>query len=117
MYCSQLVHTTRPYSKNAAPKTQAQASPAGPTFLGTDNRANLLVANETGSVSRARHALRRYAVLQERVRGGLVTLGHVPDADNPSDFLTKFVSAKKLEASVAYLTNSANRVLPGAERR
>ena len=30
---------------------------------------NMLVANETGSVTRLRHALRRYLVLQERVRG------------------------------------------------
>ena len=29
MYCSQLVHTTRPYSKNAALKTQAQAFTQG----------------------------------------------------------------------------------------
>ena len=77
----------------------------------------MLIANGTGSVTRARHALRRYMILQDRVREGIVVLGHVPDEENPADFLTKFVSAKKLEASVAYLTNSNNRVLPGAERR
>jgi hypothetical protein len=91
--------------------------PTRPTFLGTDNKANLTIAMETGTPSRLKHALRRYQVLQSRVRDGIITMGHVPDADNPADFLTKFVSAKKLEKSVAYLTNSANVVLPGTEVR
>ena len=91
--------------------------PTGPTFLGTDNKANQLIANETGSTNRARHALRRYMILQERVRGGIIKLGYVPDPENPADFLTKFISSKKLEASVKYLTNSSNCVLPGTEHR
>jgi hypothetical protein len=34
----------------------------------------------------------------------------VPDPENPADFLTKFISAKKLEASLVFLTNSNNSV-------
>lgn len=84
--------------------------PSGPNFLGTDNKSNLLIATQTGSPSRVRHALRRYLILQQRVRGGVVKMGHVPDPENPADFLTKFVSARKLEASLVYLTNSNHRV-------
>ena len=29
---------------------------------------------------------------------------HVPDAENPADFLTKWVPAKKLRASLDYVT-------------
>jgi hypothetical protein len=84
--------------------------PQGPTILGTDNKSNLLVATETGTANRVRHALRRYLILQQRVREGVVDLIHVPDPENPADFLTKFVSAKKLEASLVFLTNSNNSV-------
>ena len=35
---------------------------------------------------------------------------HVGDAEMPADFLTKWVSAKKLERSLAYVTNQANRL-------
>ena len=89
--------------------------PETPAFLGTDNKANMLVANETGAATRARHALRRYMVLQDRVRRGVAKLGYVPDEENPADYLTKFVPASKLERSIAYLTNSVNAVRPGHE--
>ena len=38
-----------------------------------------------------------------------VTLAHVPDACQVVDFLTKWVSAAKEEASLAYLCNFAAR--------
>jgi hypothetical protein len=82
----------------------------GPTFMGTDNKANLLIASETGMPSRSKHALRRYLVLQQAVRDGHVSLGHVRDEENPADFLTKFVSGRKLEASLEFATNSRNVV-------
>jgi hypothetical protein len=82
----------------------------GPTFMGTDNKANLLIATETGTASRSKHALRRYLVLQQAIRDGHVTMGHIPDEENPSDFLTKFINAKKFAASIEYCTNSRNAV-------
>ena len=60
------------------------------------------IANDKASTARLRHALRRYLTLQERVRNGLIVVGHVRDAANPSDFLTKLIPSKKLEDSVAY---------------
>ena len=40
------------------------------------------------------HALRRYAVLQERVKAGEVIVKHIPDPQNAADFLTKWVGIK-----------------------
>ena len=41
---------------------------------------------------------------------GLVTLEHVRDENNPADFLTKWMSAKKFKLSLAYASNSCNAV-------
>ena len=72
----------------------------------TDNRANELVANNTGSSSRSRHFLRRYFVLRQRVAHGCVAVVKVGDPQMPADFLTKWVPAAKLRASIDYLTNA-----------
>ena len=39
---------------------------------------------------------------------------HIGDEDNWADFLTKWVSAQKVNRSAAFLTNSRNRVPEGA---
>ena len=39
------------------------------------------VANDPKSAGRLRHAMRRFAVLQERVKEGKVKIVFVPDAD------------------------------------
>ena len=49
---------------------------------------------------------------KKRIAAGLVLPTSVRDAECPADFLTKFVSAAKLRASLAYATNS--RVWHGA---
>ena len=77
----------------------------GPTFLATDNKANLLVARDAGSAARSKHFLRTYYSLKERQNRGDVELGHVTDEQNPADFLTKWVGRKKLEQSIDYVTN------------
>ena len=79
--------------------------PDGPIFIGTDNMANALVGSTWGSPTRSRHFLRRYYLCIQRIKAGRAVLGHVPDTENPADFLTKWVSLAKLEASLAYLTN------------
>ena len=84
--------------------------PDGPTFVGTDNSANALVASGRSLPSRARHCLRRYLTFLQRVAAKEATVGHVPDAEMPADFMTKWVSAAKLLASLAYATNAKNRV-------
>ena len=83
-----------------------------PTFLGTDNKANLLVAIDAGSAARSKHFLRTYYSLRQRsTRGEIELLGHIVDEQNPADFLTKWVGKQKLDASVDYATNSR---APGA---
>jgi hypothetical protein len=84
--------------------------PLGPTFVGTDNKANALIAAGIAVPSRSRHCLRRYLTFLQRLRRGEVQVGHVPDVENPSDFLTKWVSRAKANASIAYATNSRNLV-------
>jgi hypothetical protein len=56
----------------------------GPTSLYTDNKANLIVASKIGSASRARHLLRRYVGIQQRISSFELVLGKVDDSENPS---------------------------------
>ena len=84
--------------------------PMGPTFVGSDNMANTIVASGRGMPARSRHCHRRYEVFLQRVRHGEVEIGHVPDEENPADFLTKFVGKDKSRESRAYATNSKNAV-------
>ena len=83
--------------------------PAGPTLLGTDNLANQKVGSGVGCPTRSKHFLRRYHALIQRIRDGEVSLGYVPDAEMPADFLTKWIPREKLERSIAYATNSRMR--------
>ena len=76
-----------------------------PTVILSDNAASVRVSNDPKAAGRLRHALRRYAVLQERVKAGEVIVKHIPDPQNAADFLTKWVGIKKLKESVAYTTN------------
>ncbi|KAL1520790.1 hypothetical protein AB1Y20_022354 [Prymnesium parvum] len=73
-----------------------------PVNIGTDNASNRQVAMRQGS-SRSKHLLRRYFVLMQRIQAGEIKVVHVKDVANPADFLTKWVPAKKLRASVAYV--------------
>ena len=74
-----------------------------PTVLLTDNKANMLVANDAGSSVRSRHFLRMYRLLQQRIGGGEIAIKHVPDAENPADVLTKWVDVNKFEKCIAYM--------------
>jgi hypothetical protein len=78
----------------------------GPSFLGTDNLANALIAADQGNATRSRHFLRRYYILHQRVKAGEIIAGHVLDVENPADFLTKWTTKEKVNESVQYLTNS-----------
>ena len=81
-----------------APPTQA-------TLIGTDNKANFLVARDAGSAARSKHFLRTYFSLRERMTRGEVDLKHVNDVNNPADFLTKWLGKSKLEESIDYASN------------
>ncbi|KAL1518486.1 hypothetical protein AB1Y20_002777 [Prymnesium parvum] len=67
------------------------------------------VAMRQGASNRSKHLLRRYWVLMQRVQAGEVRVVHVRDEANPADFLTKWVPAKKLRTSIAYVTGQAAR--------
>ena len=84
--------------------------PEGPTPILTDNLANCLVSRDATSAARAKHFLRRYTVLQQRISSAQVQVFKIDDPNMPGDFLTKWLPQLKLRDSVAYATNSANRV-------
>jgi len=83
--------------------------PAGPTRIATDNVSNMRIANNIKSTARAKHALRRYHVLQQRVAEGEVKLVWVSDAANPADYLTKWVGKSKVDRSIRYATGCKAR--------
>ena len=87
----------------------------GPTEILTDNLANQIIASKSGWPTRSRHFMRRYHSLLRRVEMGECVVRKVTDAENPSDFLTKWLSATKLNRSVAYVENAAARVGGRAE--
>ena len=64
------------------------------------------VVSDVTSAARSRHFIRTYQLIQQRVQQGEIVVGHVPDRENPADFLTKWVNKDKLLKSVEYLTNS-----------
>ena len=85
------------------------APPSGPTPIGTDNKANMLIAARVGSATTSRHFLRRYVTLRQRIDTQEIKVRHIPESQNPSDFLTKWVSGKKLRESLEFGTNSRAR--------
>jgi hypothetical protein len=84
-------------------------APEGPMLIASDNASNLRIATGHASVSNCKHALRRWAILVERVQRRLLRLAHVPDELNIVDFATKWVSEEKFDMSVDYLSGAAAR--------
>ena len=74
----------------------------GPTMLLTDNLSNQRVAQNAQSSARSRYYLIRSTCLHQRVADGSISVAHIPDAENPSDFLTKSIPSDKTEASIRY---------------
>ena len=85
--------------------------PDGPVLLTTDNLANQKIVSGLGSPSRSRHFIRRYGVLRQRIRSREVHMQHIPDAQMPADFLTKWLFRPKLEKSLRYATNQPRSVV------
>ena len=73
----------------------------------TDNLSNQRVAQNASSAVNSRYFLIRSTCLHQRVTDGELTVLHVPDPENPSDFLTKFIDATKTNASVNYAAGTA----------
>ena len=76
---------------------------SGATLVVTDSLSNERVANNSLSASRCKHLLLRYEMLKARISAGEIAVMHVPDTENPSDFLTKWVPIAKLKRSLAYV--------------
>lgn len=51
---------------------------------------------------RLRRNLIRSVCLHQRITDGDLQVVHVPDPENPADFLTKFVGGPKTDALAAY---------------
>ena len=68
----------------------------------TDNLSNMRVATNSGSSARSRHFLIRYECLKMRQANGECDVVFTPDPSMPSDFLTKWISALKANASIRY---------------
>jgi len=81
-----------------------------PSVMLTDNVANKDVAASAASAARSKHCLRMYKQLQQSQQDGNVVMQHVTDAENPADFLPKWVGAKKLKRSLAFATGSMRLV-------
>ena len=61
---------------------------------------------------RLKHVYRRYALLGQRVQAGDIRLAHVDDEYNMVDFMTKWTTKQKVQASLAYLTAHSTCSLP-----
>ena len=60
--------------------------------------------------SRGVPELDKFTVFLQRVTRGETELGKIADSENPADYLTKLLPAKKEQRSQAYATNSRNAV-------
>jgi hypothetical protein len=88
-----------------------------PTVVACDNKSNVLVSSGAGSASRLKHCMRRFETVKQRVAQGKVVLAHVPDPQNPADYLTKFVGREKVRWSNEFATNARNAVPYGARKK
>ena len=78
------------------------------TRILTDNLSNQRVAANAQAASASRFFLVRSTCLHQRITDGDITVLHVPDPQNPSDFLTKFIDTKKTEASIRYASGKVH---------
>ena len=81
-----------------------------PTFIGTDSLTHDQVLNRQASANRSKSFLKCLVIQRGRVRDKSIRVGHIPDEHMPSDFLTKWVNARKLERSIIYSTNPGSYV-------
>ena len=58
------------------------------------------------SANRSKPFLKSYVIQMQRVQAELIAIHKISDANMPSDFLTKWISGRKLRRSIRYATNS-----------
>ena len=69
-----------------------------------------MVAMNTGAARGSKHFLRRYRNVQRRIEEGEAAVLKVDDANQPADFLTKWIGKAKLDASAEFAENSRARL-------
>jgi len=79
----------------------------GPTLVGTDSLSHEQVINRLAGSNRSKPFMKQYVISLQRIASKQIAVGHISDAHMPSDFLTKWINARKLRLSLAYATNSA----------
>ena len=80
--------------------------PSRPTLIASDSSSHAQVVNHLASANRSKPFMKQYVVQMHRVRDELISVGKVDDANMPSDFLTKWISGRKLKQSIRFATNS-----------
>ena len=80
------------------------------TLLGTDSSSNMQIAERQAPNARAKHALRRWHWLRQQIDQGRLSMVKVTDANMPADFLTKWLTKKKLELSLERATGHSRAV-------
>ena len=81
-----------------------------PSWIGSDSQSSMQIAARKASAARARHILRRWHILTQRMRAGQVQLLKVDTDEMPADMLTKFLPKAKIDKSIIFITNSTNQV-------
>ena len=77
-----------------------------PTLVLSDSAAPASVTSLHGTATKMKHMLRHIHSVMQRVLYKEIAVKHIPGDEMPADFLTKWVTKGKAEASIAYLTNS-----------
>ena len=74
----------------------------------SDNSGTVSVANDSGSVGRARHLTMRARFLQDCKSAGICQVGYVPTQENAADMLTKPLDRSKFSKHRMYLMGMAD---------
>ena len=89
-----------------------------PTFIGTDSLSHSQLSNKLANAGRSKPFLKQYVIQAQRQKSSDITVGHISDLNMPADFLTKWISSRKLRMSIIYATNPSAfvpRLAPVAE--
>ena len=69
----------------------------GPISVGTDNKGAHDLCHRYTSAQNSRHIDRKMFKMRELRGAGVVTVEHIPTADNPADLFTKILSRQVFE--------------------
>ena len=69
--------------------TELGHPPTGPTYIGVDNQACMVIATTTQTSFRTRHIRIEFHFIRDAIKRHDIHLEYVPSADNPADLMTK----------------------------